>query len=243
MKKLLKKIDKTGDLALKERSGWPKSVHTEGNVELVDEVILNQKDLFGTHSTPAEIAHEVKIDCQSVSRIIDQDLDLYPLRKQKVQKLTDSNIEKHMIRSVKFISKYTQKTLQTTFFSDEKICTVKQFYNSHKNVVFAPKKMSKLEVPEERLFCEIEALPKQIMVSVAISKAGKTLIVEPNTKVNAKYYCNVLPKKMIPEMNRLAKNNKYSFMQDGARAHTTMLTPEMLKNKKQLRLLEHHHQK
>ena len=53
------------------------------------------------------------------------------------------------------------------------------------------------------------------MVLVAISKAGKVAIffVEPNTKINAKYYCNVLLKKMIPEMNRLAKHNAYLFMQ------------------------------
>ena len=31
-------------------------------------------------------------------------------------------------------------------------------------------------MPEERLFCKIEAFPKQIMVSVAILKAVKTSI-------------------------------------------------------------------
>ena len=46
-----------------------------------------------------------------VSRKVDQDLDLRPLRKRKVRKLTDSNTEKRMIRSRKLLSKYTQKTL------------------------------------------------------------------------------------------------------------------------------------
>ena len=64
---------------------------------------------------------------------------------------------------------------------------------------------------------------------------------EPNAKVNVKYYCNVLLKKMIPEMNNQAKHTEYLFMQDGARAHTAKLTLEMLKEKKKLRLLEHHH--
>ena len=47
-----------------------------------------------------------------------------------------------------------------------------------------------------------------------------------------KYYCNVLLKKMIPEINRLAKHNEYLFIQDGARAHTVKLTLEILKDKK-----------
>ena len=47
---------------------------------------------------------------------------------------------------------------------------------------------------------------------MVIPKAGKTSIVESNTKVNAKYYCNVLSKNMISEMKRLVKQNEYLFM-------------------------------
>ena len=67
------------------------------------------------------------------------------------------------------------------------------------------------------------------MVYVALSEAGK-----PNTKVNAKYYCNALLKKIIPEISMPAKHNEYLFMQDGAGAHTAKLILEMLKDKKQL---------
>ena len=71
------------------------------------------------------------------------------------------------------------------------------------------------------------------MVFMVISKADKTSIVESNTKVNAKYYCNVLSKNMISEMNRLVKQNEYLFMQCWARAHIAKLTLDMLKDKKQ----------
>ena len=77
-----------------------------------------------------------------------------------------------MIHSRKLLSKYTQKTLQTAFFGDENIFKVKQPYNSHNDVVNAPKKMRKVEVPEERLFCKTEAFAKQVTV------------VELNAKVN-----------------------------------------------------------
>ena len=74
-------------------------------------MILSQEDYPGSHSAPAEIARELNMDRRPVSHIIDEGLDLRPLRKRKVQKLNDSNIEKCMIRSRKSLSKYTQKSL------------------------------------------------------------------------------------------------------------------------------------
>ena len=128
---------------------------------------------------------------------------------------------------------------KTDLFSDENIFKVKHLCNSHNVVIYVLKKIRKIEVPKERLLCEIEVFPKQIKVSVEISKAGKLWVffAEPNTKVNAKYCCNVLLKKMIPEMNRLATHNEYLFMHEGSRDHTAKLTINMLKDKKQFRLL------
>ena len=81
VKKMLKKIDEIDHV---ESSGRPKSVCTEESIKLVEEMILNQKVQPETHSTPTEIARELNIDFQSVSRIIDQDLDLRSLRKRKM---------------------------------------------------------------------------------------------------------------------------------------------------------------
>ena len=87
-------------------------------IELVEEMILSHEDQPGTHFTLANIPHELNTDPRSVSHITDQDLDLRFLRKRKVQKLIDSNIEKRMIYSRKLLSKYTYKIIQTEFFSD-----------------------------------------------------------------------------------------------------------------------------
>ena len=101
----MQKIDETGDLARKEGSGRPNSVRLEENIKLVEEMIFGQENQPGTRSTPSEIS--LNIDRWSMSCTIDEDLDLHPLKKCKVQKLTDSNIEKRMIRSRKLVSKYT----------------------------------------------------------------------------------------------------------------------------------------
>ena len=64
--------------------------------------------------------------------------------------------------------------------------------------------------------------------------------VEPITKANANYYCKRLQTEMILEMNRLANHNEYLFMQDGARAPIVKLNLEILKDNKQLQLMEPH---
>ena len=60
--------DETGDIARKEGSRRPKSVCTEENIEL-EEVVLSQKDLPGTLSTPAETSRVLNIDRLPVSRV------------------------------------------------------------------------------------------------------------------------------------------------------------------------------
>ena len=150
--------EEIGDVGQKQGSGRSKSLRTEKNIKLVREMILSQEDQPGTHSTFSEVARELNTDCQSLSCVIKEDLYLNPLRKLKVQKLTDSTIEKRMNRSRKLLSKYTQRTLQTAFFSDEKILKFKQLHNSYNNVVYVPKKVRKVEVPAE---CLLKPFPSK----------------------------------------------------------------------------------
>ena len=89
VEKLLKKIDQTGNVARKKGSGQPKSVHTEENIELVEEIFHSLEDQPETQNTAAKTPCELNIDCQSVLRITDQHLHLLPLRKCKLQKFTD----------------------------------------------------------------------------------------------------------------------------------------------------------
>jgi hypothetical protein len=241
LKTLLANIDKTGEIKRKEGSGRPRTIRNEENIEAVEEMILSQEDKPGTHSTPTEISLELGIPRSSVYRIIDEELALRPLKKQKVQRLSDVDMEKRLVRSQRLLRIFTMKALDNAFFSDEKIFKLNQLYNRKNDVVYAPKRVKKSEVSEERILREHAGFPEKVMVSVGISKAGKTsvLFVDEGCTVNADYYCNNLLRRMIPEMNKLVKGkNKYLFMQDGARAHTARISLEMLRDEKQLQLLE-----
>ena len=136
LKSLLKRIDETGDIDRKKGSGRPKTARTEENIKKVGEMICSQGEEHGTQITPSEIALELDIDQRSVSRIDDLDLSLHPLRKVKVQKLTDADIEKRFTRGKQLLVKYTWKVLEKAFFNDGKIFKVKQQYNSQNDVVY-----------------------------------------------------------------------------------------------------------
>ena len=83
VKSLLKNIDETG--STEPGSGRPRSVRTEENIENIGDMILSQEDHPGTHKTPTEIADELEISGRSMKRFIEEDLQVRPLKKIKVQ--------------------------------------------------------------------------------------------------------------------------------------------------------------
>ena len=73
MNKLFKKIDKASDVSRKEGSGRSKSVSTEKNIELVEEMILSQSQRIidpkpANHSTTAMTAHELHFEKKDKKR-------------------------------------------------------------------------------------------------------------------------------------------------------------------------------
>ena len=64
------------------------------------------------------------------------------------------------------------------------------------------------------------------MVSVAVSKLGKTsmVFVQPEAKINSVYYCDsVLENGLLPDIRHIS-NNDFLFQQDGAPAHRSRHT-------------------
>ena len=148
--------------------------------------------------------------------------------------MSEADCEKRAEKSSNLLRIYTQPVLKNAFFSDEKILKVQQLYNAQNDRIYAPKDAPRLSVVAERLICERSGFPKHVMVSVSVSKLGKTDIhfVDLNAKVNGEYYRNELLGKMIPEMDSIAGDEYYLFMQDGAQAHTARATIEFLHSRK-----------
>src|SRR6218665_380707 len=87
----------------------------------------------------------------------------------------------------------------------------------------------KRDVSSARLICERQHFSRRpnVMVSVAISKMGKSRIVgiEPGAKVNSQYYCrNVLGDGLLPDIRAICQHHTWTLQQDGAPSHTAIRT-------------------
>ena len=202
---LLIKIDETGDVKRREGSGRPKSSRTENNINAVKELISSQEDKPGTHATPNEISKMMDIPRTSIRRIIAEDLKLQPFKKITGQRIDTRTKEKRIERCPNLLRVFTKQVLETAFFSDEKIFKVTQLRNVQNDRNYAPSACKKSTIENKRLYVERSGIPMSLMVSVAVSKVGKSSIffVEPGAKVNGAYYREKLLASMIPEMDRL----------------------------------------
>ena len=85
---------------------------------------------------------------------------MQPFKKQKVQKLSDLDMERRVQKCQHLLRIFTKEVIETAFFSDEKIFKVKQLYNSKNDVVYASKRIKKSEISEDRVIREQEGFPK-----------------------------------------------------------------------------------
>ena len=200
---MLKKVDETGDVKRREGSGRPKNSRTENNINAVKELISSQEDKPGTNATPNEISKMMDIPRTSIRRIIVEDLKLQPFKKIKGQRTDTRTKEKRIERCPNLLRVFTKQVLETTFFSDEKIFKMTQLLNVQNNRTYAPSAYKKSTIENKRLYVESSGFPMSLIVSVAVSKVGKSSIffVEPATKVNGAYYREKLLASMIPEMD------------------------------------------
>ena len=237
---LLKKIDETGDVKRREGSRRPKSSKTENNISAVKDLISSQEDKPGTHATPNEISKMMDIPRTSFRRIIAEDLKLQTFKKIKRRRIDIRTKEKRIKRCPNLLRVFTKQVLETAFFSDEKIFNVTQLLNVQNDRIYAPSAYKKSTIENKRLYVESSGFLTSLMVSVAVSKFGKSSIffVEPGAKVNGAYYRKSLLALMIPEMDRLTGYQPYVFIQDGARSHIANETVKFLNQQRYLTLLQ-----
>ena len=237
---LIKKINETGDVKRRERSGRPKSSRTENNINAVKELISSQEDKPGTHATPNEISKMMDIPRTLIIKITANDLSLQPFKNIKGQRIDTRTTEKRIERCPNLLRVFTKQVLETAFFSDEKIFKVTQLLNIKNDRTNAASAYKKSTIENKRLYVERSGFPISLMVSVAVSKVGKSSIffVEPGEKVNGAYYREKLLASMIPEMNRLTGYQTYVFIQHGARSHTANETVRFLNQQRYLTLLQ-----
>jgi len=103
------------------------------------------------------------------------------------------------------------------------------------NVSFCSKNsLEKVDTNHNLIFNAVVKLSfsQSVMVSVAVSKPGKTdlVFVQPGAKINSDHYChNVLKQGLLPDI-RCSWNDNFLFQQDAAPAHRSRHTIAYLRS-------------
>jgi len=173
---LVRGIDSSGSAERLRGSGRRRSVRTDSNIRLVDELICSQGGQPGTSKSPWEFARQTDVSRSSVVRIAKNNLKLNVFRRHKVQALTAAD-ELKRLNACKYLKKrMTQRTISCTWFSDEKIFTVETPANRQNDHVYANVDAKHYVSPSQLLKAR-KLFMKSVTVSVAVSKLGKTSLV------------------------------------------------------------------
>src|SRR6185436_1687173 len=229
--RVINNIDNNNTTERKPGSGRPRSARTQQNIERVSELICSQDDDPHSHKSPREIQRETGISRSSVQRIVKQDLHLKTYKRMIGHKLNESVKLKRLQRSRRLLEWFpNERSVRSIWFTDEKIFTIATPVNSQNDRVYSIE-TKKRQVPESRLIRECDHFSRGIMVSVGVSRIGKTSVVfvEPGAKVNSEYYCeHVLRQGLLPVIQAKCGRHNWTLQQDGAPSHTARNTTTFL---------------
>jgi len=93
----------------------------------------------------------------------------------------------------------------------------------------------KTDVPAGWLIREREHVCRNVMVSIGVSRMGKTnmIFIDPGAKANSSYhFWFVLGKGLLPDIQARCCQHKWTFQQDGAPVHSARNTTDYLKKEK-----------
>jgi hypothetical protein len=235
LKDLIKKIELTGSAARISGSGRPRTVRTTGNVLLVKNLICSPINSSRIHKSPREIERETGISRSSVSRIVKLDLKLKVFKRIPVQLLSEANKLKRLTCCQQLLDHFpSDRSVRRVWFTDEKLFHLSTPVNSQNDRVYSLAEKKALVEPN-RLLTERSHFSKSIMVSVGVSKIGKTgiIFVEPGAKIDSAYYCyHLLEQGLFPAIRAICGHHDWILQQDGAPSHRAANTILFLKKEK-----------
>jgi hypothetical protein len=224
--RLIRKIDIDDNTGRRAGGGRKKSVRTAENIALVGDLICSQESKPHSHKSPREIERETGISRSSVRRIVKKDLNLKTYKRVIGQNLNDNCRVKRVERCQQLLQRFpNERSVRRIWFTDEKTFTVATPVNSQNDRVYGAAR--KADVATVRLIREREHFSRNVMVSVGVSRMGKTgvIFIEPGAKVNSAYYCErVLGEGLLPDIRAKCGQYRWTLQQDGAPSHTAKNT-------------------
>ena len=110
-----------GTMNRKEGSGRPRSVTTEENTDLIEELICSQEEAPHTHLAPRKIAEQTGISRSSIRRMIKR-RNFRQFKRVKTPEMNDGCRNRRYARAIALAEKFERNTrmIEKTVWQDEK---------------------------------------------------------------------------------------------------------------------------
>ena len=140
----------SGTMNRKESSGQPRSVTTEENTDLIEELICSQEEAPHTHLAPRKIAEQTGISRSSIRRMIKR-RNFRQFKRVKTPEMNDGCRNRRYARAIALAEKFERNTrmIEKTVWQDEKDFTLDVPVNLQNDRVYG--KGKKYNVPDENL--------------------------------------------------------------------------------------------
>lgn len=211
----VKRYKETGSTSDRPRSGRPRTACTSDRIKRVREKIRRNPA-----RSIRKLAREENVGYASMWGIVRDHLEMTPYKKIRLHLLSAMTKAKRMERGRILLNRFKSGTQGPVLFTDEKLFTVQAIHNAQNDRILA--KNSK-DIPVEVRATFRRQKPASVMVWAGVMTDGKKtplIFVPEGVKVNQVTYLEMLDKQVLPWLKNEYGDEVFTFMQDGAPAHT-----------------------
>ncbi len=185
---------------------------------------LVSKDLGRTMRS---MAQEMNVSRTTVRKMVSEDLRYKSYAMRRGQFMSEATKTRRLEKAKKLLARIKHPTVPNPliFFSDEKNFTQDQKVNCRNNGWLCSD-------PTEVPIVMATKFPANVMVLGVMSNGGDVMpphIFPMGLRVNTDEYLDVMKTVVKPWMDQIAGNRHYVFQQDGAPAHNSKKTQDLLR--------------
>ena len=191
----MKKFRESSSMDRRHGSGQPRTVSTEKDKDLIEELVCSKEEPPHTHLAPRKIAEQTGINLSSIRRMVKK-RNLKQFKTWKHHKRV-KGLETEGKPALAFLEKDLKVTSvwsKKTFWQDEKDFTLEVPVNLQNDQACGKGKKS--DISDENVLSSTNKMSKKVMVSAAISWYGvtKPFFVNSNSIKVKENFCQHLRK-------------------------------------------------
>jgi len=217
----IKRLNETGSVDDRKRSGQCRSVRTPRRIKAVRARVRRNP-----RQSQRKLTTQIGASRSTIQRIIKEDLELTPYKRRKVHGLTMQQRRTRLERSKALLQRHDFCDVERIVFSDEKLFLIEEHFNAQNDRVYAA---AFEDIPERVRTVQRFQKPGSVMVWGTVSSRGKfpLVFVEPGVKVNAVHYReSILEGCLRAEAQRIFGEYQWTFQQDSSPAHKAKIVQQ-----------------